>query len=96
MTNYWEILDGGSSAGYDANDPTVNLDGFFEGGNPYIFVISQKDFLRLDEVLHVTKTRLRLEVPPYDIVFLLLYYGVNPNKKYGIYEKSLLHVAIEN
>jgi hypothetical protein len=29
-------------------------------------------------------------------VCLLLYYGANPNKKYGEYEKSLLHVAVEN
>jgi ankyrin repeat protein len=32
----------------------------------------------------------------YDIVFLLLYYGANPNVRYGLYEKTLLHVAIEN
>ncbi|MEM7534918.1 MAG: hypothetical protein AAF639_22260 [Chloroflexota bacterium] len=70
LTNYWEILDGGSSAGYDANDPSINLEGFFEGGNPYIFVISQKDFLRLDDVLHVTKTRMRMEIQPFDMVFL--------------------------
>lgn len=30
------------------------------------------------------------------MAFLLLYYGANPNKKYGIYDKSLLHVAVEN
>lgn len=30
----------------------------------------------------------------YDIAFLLLHYGANPNKKYGIYEKNLLHVCV--
>jgi hypothetical protein len=32
----------------------------------------------------------------YDIAFLLLFYGANPNHKFGLSEKSLLIVAIEN
>jgi hypothetical protein len=46
------------------------FDRFFADGNPYIFVVSDQDFLRLGDVLSISGTNLRMSKPPHDIIFL--------------------------
>ncbi len=52
------------------DDLGLDLDGFFEDGDPWIFVISEQDFLHLSDVLDVGSQSLKLHTYPYDIVFL--------------------------
>ena len=48
----------------------VDLNGFFAQTNPSIFVVSESDFVKLDEVVEVKQNTLRMKRPPHDIVFL--------------------------
>lgn len=56
--------------GTAATDESVPLDGFFNDANPHVFVISEQDFLRLDDVLEAKGTTLKMRKQPYDLVFL--------------------------
>lgn len=67
MARFWAGLRGLPVA---ADDGRVLLDGFFNDANPYVFVISDQDFLRLDDVIEARGTTLRMKKPPYDLVFL--------------------------
>jgi len=69
MEKYWEALrkDSAYSLGGSSR---VSLKGFFETGNPYIFVVSERDFVRLDEVVEIKRNMLKLKRYPFDIVFL--------------------------
>ena len=51
-------------------DEKLDFEGFFERGNPYLFIVSERDFLRLDDILSIRGNRVRLTKPPFDIVFL--------------------------
>jgi hypothetical protein len=51
-------------------DETIPLAGFFNDANPHVFVISEQDFLRLDDVVEARGTTIRMKKPPHDIVFL--------------------------
>lgn len=53
-----------------AGDETIPLAGFFDDANPHIFVISEQDFLRLDDVVEARGTTIRMKKSPHDIVFL--------------------------
>lgn len=68
MLAYWKALESGTDFVPDMEK--LSLTGFFDGGNPYIFLVKEKDFVKLEEVLRVTKTRLTLKTPPQNIVFL--------------------------
>jgi hypothetical protein len=46
------------------------LDSFFADGNPYVFVVSDQDFLRLGDILTISGTTLRMTKAPHDIIFL--------------------------
>ncbi|MCB9450936.1 MAG: hypothetical protein H6672_05820 [Anaerolineaceae bacterium] len=70
MNRFWDSLRDQHDALPDGEDLGLDLDGFFEDGDPWIFVISQQDFLHLSDILDVTRTSLKLHVYPYDIVFL--------------------------
>ena len=48
----------------------IVLDTFFKTGNPYVFIISDRNFVPLDEVLSIKGDRLKLLRMPYDLVFL--------------------------
>ena len=48
----------------------LDLDGFFKTGNPYVFIISDREFKPLDEVLVFQGERMKLKKMPYDLVFL--------------------------
>jgi hypothetical protein len=49
---------------------TVPLEGFYKEGNPTIFVVSEQDFLRLDEILEISGSSIRMKKAPHDLVFL--------------------------
>ncbi len=66
---YWHALETDASS-FEPDMEKVSLAGFFDGGNPYVFLVKEKDFVRLDEILHLTKTRLTLKTKPQNIVFL--------------------------
>jgi hypothetical protein len=53
-----------------AANESIPLDGFFNDANPHIFVVSEQDFLRLDDVVEANGNIIRMRVPPYDVVFL--------------------------
>ncbi len=67
---FWEGLRTSSPYLPDGEDLDLDLDGFFEDGDPWIFVISEQDFLHLSDILDVSRTSLKLHTYPYDIVFL--------------------------
>lgn len=69
MEDYWNALRADQVFSL-ADSQRVNLEGFFDGGNPYIFVVGERDFLKLDEVVEIKKDRLRMTRHPFDIVFL--------------------------
>ncbi len=70
MTRFWQGLRENRAALPNGEDLGLDLDGFFEEGDPWIFVISEQDFLHLSDILDVQRTSLKLRVYPYDIVFL--------------------------
>ena len=66
---YWEALENDADQ-FIPDMERFTLSGYFDGGNPYIFLVKEKDFVKLEEILHVTKTRMTLKTPPQNIVFL--------------------------
>jgi hypothetical protein len=66
---YWEALQTGHAYSSDDEDG-VSLKGFFDRGNPYVFIVGERDFLPLDEVVTISRDRLRMTRHPVDIVFL--------------------------
>ncbi len=69
MQEYWEALNG-SSKNYERNDGRIYPKGLFDTGNPYIFLISDRDFVKLSEVVEIKGSKLTMKRPPHDIVFL--------------------------
>jgi len=69
MRRYWDALSAGDDTALQY-DTRVDLSKFFEDGNPYLFVISDQDFVRLSEILRIENGRLTLTKYPYDLVFL--------------------------
>ena len=65
---YWEALE--NNARFTPDSDKMTLINFFDSGNPYVFLVKEKDFVRLDDILRITKTRLTLETKPQNIVFL--------------------------
>jgi endonuclease YncB( thermonuclease family) len=48
----------------------LDLSTLYDGQNPYLFLIKEADFKRTDEIVVVTKNRIRLTAHPSNIVFL--------------------------
>ncbi|GAB4529044.1 MAG: nuclease [Anaerolineae bacterium] len=69
MQRYWNALISGDEdkAQYDQR---LDLSEFFEGSNPYVFIISDQDFVRLSQIVVIEGRRLTLRKYPFDIVFL--------------------------
>lgn len=69
MQRYWDALRSAGDAppGYDRR---IDFAQFFEAGNPYVFTISDQDFVRLDAIIRIEGRRLTLTKYPFDIVFL--------------------------
>ncbi|MEO1165985.1 MAG: hypothetical protein AAFV98_19530, partial [Chloroflexota bacterium] len=70
MTRFWESLKNDGDNLPTGEELDLDLDGFFEAGDPWIFVSSEQDFLHLSDVLDVSQQSLKLRIYPYDIVFL--------------------------
>jgi hypothetical protein len=70
MERYWEALRDNRHASQTTSDKRISLKGFFDSGNPYVFVVSEQDFVRLDSVVEIKRNRLKMKKYPYDIVFL--------------------------
>jgi hypothetical protein len=68
MERYWLHL----------RNPSVTLppaaattfDSFFADGNPYVYVTTDSDFLRLADVLTISGTTLKMSKSPHELVFL--------------------------
>jgi hypothetical protein len=69
MEKYWKALQKNSTYSLRGSN-RISLKGFFETGNPYIFVVSERDFVRLDEVVEIKGYTLKMKRYPFDIVFL--------------------------
>ena len=68
MEGYWKAV--ASKKSYEANSESLFLSSFFDDTNPYVFLIDERDFVRLDQVVYVTSTKLKLKTHPGNIVFL--------------------------
>ena len=68
MEGYWDALKKRKS--YKPNTKSLFLDSFYEDTNPYVFMIKESEFKRLDEIVKVTKTKLKMTTHPGNIVFL--------------------------
>lgn len=70
MARYWNGIRYDVEALPDGGDLSLDLDGFFKEGDPWLFISSEQDFVHLSDILTVEHNRLQLAVYPYDIVFL--------------------------
>jgi hypothetical protein len=68
MEGYWSALQSDRAYQPDPND--LFLESFFEDSNPYVFLIEEREFKRLDEIVKISRTRIRLTTHPGNIVFL--------------------------
>ncbi|MDX2138581.1 MAG: hypothetical protein SF123_10845 [Chloroflexota bacterium] len=66
MERYWQHLRDQKAATAAA----LTLDTFYADGNPYVFVVSDQDFLRLGDVLTISGMTLTMKKAPHDIIFL--------------------------
>ncbi len=68
MNAYWTALRSGAAS---VTPPTgFELSKLFDGANPYVFVISDQDFVRLADVFEINGDSLRMKKSPADLVFL--------------------------
>lgn len=70
MERYWEALRNNRHDSQTESGKRISLKGFFDSGNPYVFVVSEQDFVRLDSVVEIKRNRFKMKKYPYDIVFL--------------------------
>jgi len=70
MNDYWEALKTGTAFSCDPNAEAINITRFFSDGNPWVFIISDQDFVRLDEVVALKDGMLKMTRPVSDFVFL--------------------------
>jgi hypothetical protein len=70
MQRYWIALRDNLAYIFDEKDKSVILENFFSDGDPYVFIISDQDFVKLSEVVQLKDNTLKLTRSPMDIVFL--------------------------
>lgn len=68
MQEYWKAIEGRKS--YKPKAESLFLKSFFDDTNPYVFVIDVKDFKRLDEIVVISRNKVRMTTHPGNIVFL--------------------------
>jgi hypothetical protein len=68
MEYYWDGLRG--KMAISALPELVNLVGFYRDENPFVFVISDQDFVRLQDVVEVDAHHLKMLKAPHDLVLL--------------------------
>lgn len=69
MERYWEALRTNSKFNASRNN-RVSLKSFFDGGNPYVLIVSEIEFVKLDEIVEIKGYDMKLLKQPWDIVFL--------------------------
>lgn len=67
MENYWTGLRTNAAS---ISVPAFDFRGFFDNANPYVFVISDQDFVRLADVVETKGNTFRMLRAPHDLVFL--------------------------
>jgi len=70
MQRDWTALRDSSPYSFDEKDKSLIVESLFEDGDPYVFVISDQDFVKLSEIVQLKDDALRLTRQPMDIVFL--------------------------
>lgn len=68
MDAYWNAVR--TQATTQPASDVMTLDGFFANANPYVFVISTQDFVRLGDVVETSGGTLKMNKSPNDLVFL--------------------------
>ncbi|MFK7770849.1 MAG: hypothetical protein AB8F94_01875 [Saprospiraceae bacterium] len=68
MQEYWKALEGNKA--HQPKAESLFLKSFFDDTNPYVFVIDTKDFKRLDEIVVISRNKIRMSTHPGNIVFL--------------------------
>lgn len=68
MNAYWIALRSGAANVTPPNG--FELSNLFAGANPYVFVISDQDFVRLGDIFEIKGDSLRMTKSPSDLVFL--------------------------
>jgi hypothetical protein len=67
MESYWAGLRANAAS---ISVPAFDFRGFFDNANPYVFVISDQDFLRLADVVETKGNTFKMLKAPHDLVFL--------------------------
>lgn len=70
MEMYWAAIRAQTAFTFDPEDKRVAVEKLLDDGNPYVFVISEQDFVKLSEIMTLKGTTLKLRHSPVDIVFL--------------------------
>jgi len=70
MQAYWEAVEKKKSFSFDKKDKRVQIKALLDDGNPRVFISSEQDFVRLDEILSLEGNTLKLRYHPMDLVFL--------------------------
>ena len=70
MQAYWQAVEQKKAFKFDKEDKSVQISALLEDGNPRIFISSEQDFVRLDEILSLENNTLKLRYHPMDLVFL--------------------------
>lgn len=70
MCCYWDAIRTQTAFSFDPEDKRVAVEKLLDDGDPYVFVISEQDFVRFSEVIELKYDTLLLRYSPMDIVFL--------------------------
>lgn len=69
MQRYWEALETNSRFDSSRNS-RVALKNLFNSGNPYVLIVSENEFVKLNEIIAIKGYNLKMLRQPWDIVFL--------------------------
>ena len=75
VVKHYTNLEALREAAGEASSETVPLEGFFKEGNPTIFLVSEQDFLHLDEIVEIAGSSVRMKKAPHELVFLAWHKG---------------------
>lgn len=70
MDMYWNAIRSKTAFTFDPEDKQVEVEKLLDDGNPYVFVVSEQDFVKFSEIITLKGSRLQLKCSPTDIVFL--------------------------
>lgn len=70
MQMYWDAVRAARPFAFDPNDKRVAVEKLLEDGDPYVFVVSEQDFVKFSEVVYLKGDTLKLKYSPLDLVFL--------------------------